>query len=113
MGAVRDSTTDEAILDEMVRRIVERFNPQRIILFGSRARGEATADSDYDLLIIAPSDEVAWKRTVPVYKALAGLGVGKDILWWTAEEATKWSAVRNHIVSVAQREGKVLYESAD
>ena len=100
------------VLDEMVRRIVSRFRPQRIILFGSRARGDATKDSDYDLLIIGPSSEPRSRRTIPVYEALYGLGVSKDILWWTAEEAAEWGLVRNHITSVAQREGRVIYEAA-
>lgn len=108
---MRQSTTDEAILDEMVRRIVERFRPQRIILFGSRARGDATADSDYDLLIIAPSEEERWRRSVPVYNALMGLRAGKDIVWWTEDEIEQWRTVRNHFISSAMREGVVLYEA--
>lgn len=108
---MRQSTTDEAILDEMVRRIVERFRPQRIILFGSRARGDATTDSDYDLLIIAPSSQERWRRAVPVYDALMGLRVGKDIVWWTEDEIEKWRTVRNHFISSAMREGVVLYEA--
>jgi uncharacterized protein len=55
--------------DEMVRRIAEDFKPQRIILFGSHARGEATEDSDYDLLIIAPSSEPRRRRSVPHHSA--------------------------------------------
>lgn len=49
-------TSPEAVLEvklpEMVRRIVERFDPERIILFGSHARGEATEDSDVDLMVV-------------------------------------------------------------
>ena len=99
-------------LEEMVTRIVEHFHPQRLILFGSRARGEAQEDSDFDLLIIAPSSEPRWRRTVPVYRLLAGLGVSKDIVWWTPEEIAEWRDVKSHLIHRVLREGKVLYEKA-
>ena len=82
-------------------------DPDRIILFGSRARGEGSSESDYDLLVIAPSGLPRWKRTVPLYRALSGLGAPKDILWWTPEEAAEWQGVRSHIVTQATREGAV------
>ena len=112
MKAVQCKTTaDTADLDEMVRRIAEGFKLQRIILFGSHARGDATEDSDYDLLIIAPSSEPRWRRSVPIYEALMGLRVAKDIVWWTEEEVAEWQAVRNHFVNSAISEGRVVYEA--
>ena len=77
-------------VERMVDRIVERFHPQKIILFGSHARGDARSGSDFDLLIVAPSDEPRWRRTVPLYRLLAGQGVPKDIVWWTPEEIAEW-----------------------
>jgi predicted nucleotidyltransferase len=103
---------DAGILTEMVRRIVEAVDPDKIILFGSRARGDAKPHSDVDLLIIAPSDLPRWKRTTPLYGALAGMGVGKDIVWWTSEEVDEWRAVKSHFITTAVREGKVLHERA-
>ncbi len=102
-------TINEA-LEAMSRRIVERFHPLQIILFGSHARGEARATSDYDLLIIAPSEHPRWQRTVPVYRALAGLGIPKDIVWRTPEEIADWQGVRSHFINTVLREGLVLYE---
>ena len=99
------------ITAEITRRIVEGFHPQRIVLFGSRARGDARADSDYDVLIVAPSDQDIHQRLVPVYSALRGLGIAKDILWFTPEEVTDWQDVRPHVISRALREGKILYEA--
>ena len=111
MKAVQCKTTaDTSVLDEMVRRIAEGFKPQRIILFGSHARGDATEDSDYDLLVIAPSSEPRWRRSVPIYEALMGLRVAKDIVWWTEEEVAEWQAVRNHFVNSAISEGRVVYD---
>jgi len=66
--------------------------------------------ADFDLLIIAPSDLPRWQRTPPLYQLLAGLGVPKDIVWWTLEEVEEWRGVKSHFVNTALREGKVLYE---
>lgn len=104
-------TVDERVR-EMVRRLVEAVGPDRVIMFGSRARGEAGKDSDVDLMIVAPSDLPAWQRTMPLYSLLGGLGLAKDLLWWTPEEVEDWREVRSHVISRALREGKVLYERA-
>ncbi len=102
-------TTSE-IITEMVTRIRNEIHPDKIILFGSQARQEARTDSDFDLLIIAPSALPRWQRTPPLYRLLAGLGVPKDIVWWTPEEVQEWHGVKTHFVNTALHEGKVLYE---
>ena len=102
----------DAKIQEMVRRIVEAVHPDKIILFGSHARGEAGPDSDVDLLIIAPSELPRWKRAVPIYRVLRGLGLPKDILWRTPQEVEDWKDVRAHIIAIVLREGRVLYERA-
>ena len=101
-------------IDEITRRIVERFRPQRVVLFGSRARGDERPDSDYDLLIIAPSNEPRWRRTVPVYVELAALQLPRDVdvVWWTSDEVAEWSNVKTHFITTALREGKELYGNA-
>ena len=101
---------DESVLQEMVRRLVEAIDPDRIILFGSRARGDARPDSDVDLLVIKDSDEPPHRRVIPAYRALTGLGVPKDIIWRTPDEVRDWSQVRNYVTTRALREGRVLYE---
>jgi uncharacterized protein len=101
-----------AVIGEIVARVRAVVDPCRIILFGSRGRGEAGPRSDYDILIIAPSDQPRWRRTVPVYRALAGLNVPKDVVWWTPDEIEEWRNVKSHFITTAVREGKVLYESA-
>jgi predicted nucleotidyltransferase len=103
--------TNAETLEQITRRIVEGFHPQRLILFGSRARGDERRDSDIDLLIVAPSAEPRWRRAVPVYRALAGLGVPKDIVWWTPEEIAEWRGVKTHFINTVLREGIVLYEN--
>ena len=102
----------DSIIQEMVRRIVEAVHPDKVIVFGSHARGEAGPDSDVDLLIVAPSDAPSYKRTPPLYDAIRVMGIPKDLIWQTSEEIDEWSNVRSHFLTTAVREGKVLYERA-
>jgi predicted nucleotidyltransferase len=103
-------TSQDALLQEMVRRILATGNPQKIILFGSRARGETCPDSDYDLLLIEPSDQPRYQRAARYRRALTGLALAKDILVWTPEEVAQWQDVPNAFIATAVREGVVLYE---
>ena len=102
----------DTILDEMVSRIVEAVHPDKIILFGSHARGDAGPDSDVDLLVVAPSDVPRWKRTKPVLRALRGILFPKDVVWYTPEEMELWANEPAHFVSTVLREGKVVYARA-
>jgi len=99
-------------LQEIVRAVVDTVQPERIVLFGSRARGDAAADSDLDILIIAPSELPRWRRSGPLYLALASLSVPHDIVWWTPEEVAEWSGVQSHFITTALREGRVLYSGS-
>lgn len=105
-----DVETQDIAVREMTDRIRRAVDPDRIVLFGSRARGEGSDQSDYDLLIVAPSPLPRWRRTAAIYSLLAGLGVPKDIVWWTPEEVRQWRRVRSHFITTVLREGKVLYE---
>jgi predicted nucleotidyltransferase len=100
----------EALLAEIVRRLVEAIDPDKIILFGSRARGDADAHSDVDLLIIKPSQDAHHRRAGQAYGALWGIGVPTDVLWYTPDEVEEWSEVRFHVTARATSEGRVLYE---
>lgn len=102
--------TSAETIDRMVNRIVGRFHPWRVILFSSHARGDARSDSDFDLLIMAPSDKPRWHRTAPVYRLLAGPGAPKDIIWCTPDDIAEWQGVKAHFINTVLREGKVLYE---
>lgn len=101
----------QAIIEQITSRIIEHFHPQQILLFGSWARDEASEGSDFDLLIVAPSNEPRWRRVVPVYRLLAGIGVPKEIVWWTPDEIAEWRDVKSHFIHTVLREGKVLYEA--
>ncbi|MBI3693949.1 MAG: nucleotidyltransferase domain-containing protein [Acidobacteria bacterium] len=101
---------DQAVLAEIVRRLVEAVDPDRIILFGSRARGDYRPDSDVDLLLVKASALPPHRRVIPAYQAMAGLLVPTDILWRTPEEIDDWSQVSTHFTTRAVQEGRVLYE---
>jgi len=101
---------NDALLAEMVRRMVTAGDPVRIVLFGSRARGEAHPDSDIDLLVIEESVLPRYRRSARYRRALAGLFPSKDVIVYTPEEVARWEDVANAFVTVALREGRVLYE---
>ncbi len=102
---------DPKLMAEIVRRIVDVIHPEKVILFGSQARGEARPDSDIDLLVIAKSTQPRYRRSPPLYGALSDILTSMDILVYSPEEVEDWSGVRQAFVTTAIREGKVLYES--
>ncbi len=102
---------DSRLMAEIVRRIVDVMHPEKVILFGSQARGEARPESDIDLLVIAKSNQPRYRRSAPLYGALSDILTSMDILVYSPEEVDDWSGVRQAFVTTAIREGKVLYES--
>ena len=97
-------------LQEATRRLIENFRPQRIILFGSQARGTADDQSDVDLLVV--TNFVGKRRTLMVEmdRALRGLGIARDIIVITPEEFERDSEIPGTIARPAAREGRILYE---
>ncbi len=106
------SVSAQDIIQEMVRRIVEKFNPVQIILFGSYARGTAGPDSDVDLLVVMPFAGRHVDKCVEVRLALSGIGLAKDVFVVTPEEVRKFRDIVGTIIKTAVHEGKVLYERA-
>ena len=109
MQAPSRSISDK-VVQEMVRRILKTGSPQKVVLFGSRARGDARPDSDYDLLVIESSSQPRYKRAAKYRRVLTGVCPAKDILVWTPEEVAEWRNVPNALVTTALTEGVVLYE---
>ena len=102
--------TTNTLIETMVERIVGRFQPARILLFGSRARGTANRWSDVDLLVVM--EEAADKRqaAVEMGRALSDLPVGKDIVVTTPEEIARRGHLVGSVLRSAVREGTVVYE---
>jgi uncharacterized protein len=113
MAVQHQFENQELVLEEMVNVLVKAINPERVVLFGSRAKGEAREDSDLDLLIIErePFGPNRSRRQVirHIRQMLSGFRVPKDILVYSLDEVSKWQHSLNHILAKCLREGKVLY----
>ena len=104
----------EELIQKMVGIIVNEADPEKVILFGSRARGDARPDSDVDFIVIESEpfgkDRGRRAETMRIWRALSGLGISKDILVYSRDEVEYWRDSLNHVLARALREGKVLYE---
>ena len=105
---------DDAMLQRMTAAIVEAADPEQVILFGSRARGDAGADSDVDLVVVeaepfGPGRDRGAEET-RLWRALAKFHVPKDVLVYSLDEVDRWRGSLNHVLARALREGRVLYE---
>jgi predicted nucleotidyltransferase len=92
----------------MVRRIVEAVAPEKIILFGSAARGEMGPDSDLDLLIVKECENQR-ETARAIRRRLIGLGKPIDVVITTSEAVEEQKDIPGMIVRAALREGRVLY----
>ena len=106
----RAPSASDPILNEVVRRLVEVYHPERIYLFGSTARGDAGPDSDYDLMVIVPDNAPRHLRQGKAgYRALRGTGVAADVQVWSQRDFDRQLHLRASFPSTIVREGKVLY----
>jgi predicted nucleotidyltransferase len=108
--ATTDTRSVDAIVEEMTRRIAARFDPLQVILFGSRARGDAHADSDIDLLVVLPHVENSRTAAVAILDELADLPAFEDVVVTTPDEIAVRGRLIGTVLEPALREGRVLYE---
>ena len=99
-------------IKKMVHRIVERFHPEKIILFGSHARGKGGPDSDVDLLVVMEVDGSKREEQLKIRTALHDFQIPKDIIVTTPEEFSWRKDIPGTIERPAVLEGRVLYERA-
>lgn len=107
------SATDTEMLSEMARAVVATVHPEQVILFGSHARGDASPQSDVDLLIVE-SEPFGPHRSRReelrrIRRALTRFRLPKDVLLYSREEVERWKDSPNHVIHRAYREGKVLH----
>ncbi len=107
-----EGKTLEEWLPSVVERVVERFDPLKVVLFGSLARGEANYDSDVDLLVVFDRVELENKRklTVDIRRALAEIPVPVDVIVTDVDEIRRRGHLVGPILRPALEEGKVVYE---
>ena len=94
----------------MVDRIVEQFQPVRILLFGSRARDDARESSDVDLLVVMSSVPDKRQAAIEIRRSLKDLPISKDIVVATPEEINRQRRVVGTVIRAATREGVTVYE---
>jgi predicted nucleotidyltransferase len=97
-------------IPEITRRIVETSHPEKIILFGSYARGTISPDSDLDLLVIIPGVKHLRQESIRVRRALRGLLAPVDIVIATPDQIERLGNTNGLVYQSALREGRVLYE---
>lgn len=99
----------QKLIREMVNRIVRRFDPEKVILFGSYATGKAGPDSDVDLLVVMPVIGSKRKKAVEIGVALHDMVVAKDVIVARPDEFEWRKDIIGTIEWPAAHEGKVLY----
>lgn len=100
----------EPLLDHVTKTIVERFHPKRIMVFGSHARGDAGPDSDLDLFVEMDTPRRPPDRAIEVSEIFGLRSWPMDIVVYTPEEVRRLRHVNGTLLSVIEKEGKVLYE---
>ena len=99
----------EPPIQHITQKIVEAFHPRRIVMFGSRARGQARPDSDLDLMIEMESDLPPEERFLAVFRLFALRRWALDVIVMTPEEVRDQRRYRNSVLRAIEAEGKVLY----
>ena len=106
MGQVK-----QEMLDEIVRRIVEVAQPERIVLFGSAARGEMGPNSDLDLLVIKRGEFDRSRLVGDIYLNLHGAGQAVDVILVTPDQVERYRNTHCLVIAPALREGKEIYHA--
>ena len=101
----------DEVLNEVTRRLVDGFHPDKIILFGSQAGGTADERSDLDILVVCQAPGGRRSLTLAMDRALWGLKLARDVVVLTPEELERDRHVPGTIARSALLEGRVLYEN--
>jgi predicted nucleotidyltransferase len=100
----------EPPIEEIVRKIVSAFHPRRVMLFGSLARGEGTAESDADILVEMETDLKPFERRLAVDSIFGLRDRAMDILVYTPEEVERFKDVLGTLLHTILMEGRIVYE---
>ena len=105
----RSQKSNRVQIREIVKRIVRDFHPEKVILFGSHARGRGGPDSDVDILVVMPVEGSKREKAVEIGVALHDIRIPKDIIVTTPEDFEWRRAIPGTIERPAEQEGEVLY----
>ncbi len=111
MDTVSHKIFSEEVLQEIIHRIVKVARPERIILFGSAARGEMKPNSDLDLLVIKSGEFDQSRLVGEIYVNLIGVGHAVDVILTTPEQVDRYRNAHSLIIAPALREGKEVYRA--
>lgn len=100
----------EDLLVEITSKIVERFHPRRVVLFGSRARGQAHSESDVDLFVEMESDLTPPERAIAIDEIFGLRDWPLDLIVYTPQEVERYRNVHGTLMKRIESEGRVLYE---
>lgn len=103
---------DEQILEQAICRIRDGFQPDRLILFGSRARGEALPDSDFDFVVLFDRPIAIHETAAKIRLRLRDLPASFDILVRNKTEWERWAQVPVALQHRIAAEGKTVYDRA-
>lgn len=105
-------TIDQTVINDVIRRITSTEDVDRIILFGSAARGTMTPDSDVDLLVLRINPRNTREEGIRIRRTLRGLGVPSDIVVMSSALFEETKSVIGSIAYPAHQHGRVIYEAA-
>ncbi len=111
LAAVTTKSVSKEALEEIIRRVVEVAQPERIILFGSAARGETGPNSDVDLLVVKRGKFDRGTLTEDIYQRLYGVGQAVDVVVVTPEQVARYRNTHWRVIAPALREGREVYHS--
>jgi predicted nucleotidyltransferase len=100
---------DERILRRITRTIAGRFHPRRILLFGSRARGQGGPESDFDLFVEMDTPLSPPRRAAAIHSAFGLRPWAMDVVVYTPREVRRLHGVHGTLLSIIEEEGRVLY----
>jgi len=111
VAAVTNKAVSEEALEEIIRRVAEVAQPERIILFGSAARGEMGPNSDVDLLVVKRGTFDHGRLMGDIYESLHGVGQAVDVVVVTPEQVERHRKTHWRVIAPALREGREVYHS--
>lgn len=112
MSSSKINDNTDPVLTDLVNKLTDAYHPLRMYLFGSRAQGSATTESDYDIMLVMPDNSPReLKSAGKAYEALWGTAVPVDILVWTESAFSKRLDIANSLPAKVAREGRLLYGS--
>ena len=106
------NAADEKILGDLTHLLVDRFGARRVVLFGSRARGDTRSDSDFDVFVEMESTDRPPERNARILAEIGLRPWSLDLLVYTPDEVARVRPIPGTLLSMIESEGRVLHDAA-